>query len=41
MKCIGCPFGTFHTIDHACVEHETDAPSFLAALEMAVAEAEG
>lgn len=41
MKCVGCPFGTFHTIEHACLEHGTDAPSFFAALEMAVVEAEG
>ena len=41
MKCVGCPFGTFHTIEHACLEHGTDAPSFLAALRTAVAGAEG
>jgi hybrid cluster-associated redox disulfide protein len=41
MKCVGCPFGTFHTIEHACLEHGSDTRSFHAALEMAVAEAEG
>ncbi len=38
MKCVGCPFGTFHSIEHACLEHGTNAPSFLAALERAIGE---
>ena len=33
MKCVGCPFGTFHSIDQACVEHGADREAFLAALE--------
>ncbi len=35
MKCVGCPFGVFHTIEHACEEHSTDKMAFLAALERA------
>jgi hybrid cluster-associated redox disulfide protein len=37
MKCVGCPFGVFHSIEHACEEHEQDLARFLAALEAAVA----
>lgn len=36
MKCVGCPFGTFHSIDHACEEHGTDRDAFVAALEEAI-----
>jgi hybrid cluster-associated redox disulfide protein len=32
MKCIGCPFGVFHTIEHACKEHSVERSAFLAAL---------
>ena len=38
MKCVGCPFGVFHSIDHACDEHGTDREAFLAALHEAIAE---
>lgn len=33
MKCVGCPFGVFHTIEDASVEHQTDLRAFLRALE--------
>jgi hybrid cluster-associated redox disulfide protein len=36
MKCVGCPFGTFHSIEHACEEHKTDRAAFLEALDDAV-----
>jgi hybrid cluster-associated redox disulfide protein len=35
MKCIGCPFGVFHSIEHACQEHSVERSAFLAALEEA------
>ena len=37
MKCIGCPFGVFHSVAHACEEHQQDLAPFLAALERAIA----
>jgi len=37
MMCVGCPFGTFHTIEQACLEHGTNAPSFLGAIRTTVA----
>jgi hybrid cluster-associated redox disulfide protein len=36
MKCIGCPFGPFHTIAYACEEHAQDEAAFIAALERAI-----
>ena len=33
MKCVGCPFGVFHSIAHACEEHSVDLPKFLDDLE--------
>jgi len=33
MKCVGCPFGVFHSIAHACEEHSVDLGEFLSALE--------
>jgi hybrid cluster-associated redox disulfide protein len=37
MKCVGCPFGVFHSVEHACEEHEQELATFLAALQVAVA----
>jgi hybrid cluster-associated redox disulfide protein len=37
MKCVGCPFGVFHSVEHACEEHAQDLARFLAALEAAAA----
>lgn len=37
-KCVGCPFGVFHSIEHACDEHSGDMAGFVAALQRAVAE---
>lgn len=39
MKCIGCPFGPFHTIAYACEEHGQDQDAFIAALERAIGSA--
>lgn len=33
MKCVGCPFGTFHSVDHACDEHGIEKVAFLAVLD--------
>ncbi|MGO9173332.1 MAG: DUF1858 domain-containing protein [Rhodomicrobium sp.] len=38
MKCIGCPIGSFHSVEEACQEHGVDLGSFLAALSNAQAE---
>jgi hybrid cluster-associated redox disulfide protein len=40
MKCVGCPFGTFHSIANACDEHEASLDAFLEALESAIADTE-
>ena len=32
MGCVGCPIATFHTVDEACREHDTDREAFLKAL---------
>jgi hybrid cluster-associated redox disulfide protein len=32
MNCVGCPIGTFHTVDDACFEHGVDRDVFLRAL---------
>ena len=31
-RCVGCPIGTFHTVDDACREHGIDRDKFLKAL---------
>lgn len=36
MKCVGCPFGPFHSIDHACDEHGIKRAAFMAALDEAI-----
>jgi len=41
MKCVGCPFGVFHTVEHACEEQALDKAPFLAALERATTSAGG
>ena len=38
MKCIGCPFATFHTIADACIEHDVVEADFMHLLEAATAE---
>jgi hybrid cluster-associated redox disulfide protein len=38
MKCVGCPFGVFHTIEQACEEHSIELAEFAAALERSVEE---
>jgi hybrid cluster-associated redox disulfide protein len=37
MHCVGCPIATFHVVTDACREHDVPLPTFLAALEEAVA----
>jgi hybrid cluster-associated redox disulfide protein len=37
MKCVGCPFGVFHSIEHACQEHALQVETALAALERRLA----
>ena len=32
MRCVGCPIGSFHTVDDACREHGVDRDAFLKAL---------
>jgi hybrid cluster-associated redox disulfide protein len=32
MGCVGGPIATFHTVDEACREHDTDSEAFLKAL---------
>src|SRR5262249_23230985 len=32
MHCIGCPMGTFHSVDEACREHGVDLAAFLRCL---------
>ncbi len=33
MGCVGCPIGSFHTVEDACKEHEIDRDVFLRALQ--------
>jgi hybrid cluster-associated redox disulfide protein len=40
MGCVGCPIVSFHTVDHACIEHGVDYGVFLQALRGAAEEAE-
>jgi hybrid cluster-associated redox disulfide protein len=35
MNCVGCPIGSFHTIEDACREHGTAIDGFLAKLRAA------
>jgi hybrid cluster-associated redox disulfide protein len=35
MKCVGCPIGSFHTVEDACREHDVELEVFLAALRTA------
>jgi hybrid cluster-associated redox disulfide protein len=35
MDCVGCPIGSFHTIDEACREHRIAIDGFLAKLRAA------
>ena len=37
MGCVGCPIGTFHSVDEACHEHGVDRDSFMTALRNAIA----
>lgn len=32
MNCVGCPIGTFHTIEDSCREHGINADEFVTAL---------
>jgi hybrid cluster-associated redox disulfide protein len=32
MGCVGCPVGSFHSVDEACAEHGVDGVDFLAKL---------
>jgi hybrid cluster-associated redox disulfide protein len=32
MRCVGCPIGSFHTVDDACREHGVNRDAFLQAL---------
>jgi hybrid cluster-associated redox disulfide protein len=36
MDCVGCPIGSFHTIEDACREHRIAIDGFLAKLRAAV-----
>ena len=36
MNCVGCPIGTFHSIEDACREHGIDLAAFTTALRRAV-----
>lgn len=38
MGCVGCPIGSFHTVDDACREHGVERGAFLYALRSAVVE---
>ena len=38
VKCVGCPIGSFHSVEEACGEHKVDLGRFLAALSNAAAE---
>ena len=40
MKCVGCPFATFHTIADACIEHEAIEADFMRLLERTIRESE-
>lgn len=37
MKCVGCPFATFHTIADACLEHAVSESEFIQSLEATIA----
>ncbi|RWN50535.1 MAG: DUF1858 domain-containing protein [Mesorhizobium sp.] len=37
MLCVGCPFGTLHTVADACREHEISEEDFVLELEAAMA----
>ena len=37
LGCVGCPIGSFHSVDDACREHGIDGASFMVALRGAVA----
>jgi hybrid cluster-associated redox disulfide protein len=37
MGCVGCPIGSFHTVEEACKEHKIGIDGFLAALSEAAA----
>ncbi len=32
MGCVGCPIGSFHSVEDACREHKLDQDDFLLAL---------
>jgi len=36
MKCVGCPFGLFHSVEHACGEHGIEPAKIVAALQAAI-----
>lgn len=36
MNCVGCPIGTFHSIEDSCREHGVDIDAFAAALRRAI-----
>jgi len=36
MKCIGCPFGVFHSIELACEEHSLELAPIAAELDRAI-----
>ena len=36
MHCVGCPIGTFHSIEDSCREHGVDIDVFAAALRRAI-----
>ena len=35
MGCVGCPIGTFHSVEEASREHKVDLAAFLGALQAA------
>lgn len=37
MMCVGCPIAGFHTLTEACIQHEVEFESFMAALERTIA----
>ena len=36
MRCVGCPIGTFHSIEDSCREHGVDLDAFTAELRRAI-----
>lgn len=38
FHCVGCPIGSFHTVEDACREHAAELGSFLAALRAVAGE---